>query len=193
MEALESTPDVRARMSRQKSKDTKIEVALRKTLHASGLRFRVHGRPVKGVRREADIVFGPARVAVFVDGCFWHGCPEHATWPRRNAEFWRAKIEGNRARDRDTDARLAEAGWLAVRVWEHEPPAESAVRVAEVVARRRAERAARSAARTAARAAVARTAVCDARTAAGEGSSAAGDAPAAAGGVPAEDGGSPAG
>lgn len=180
-------------MSRQKSKDTKIEVALRKTLHASGLRFRVHGRPVKGVRREADIVFGPARVAVFVDGCFWHGCPEHATWPRRNAEFWRAKIEGNRARDRDTDARLAEAGWLAVRVWEHEPPAESAVRVAEVVARRRAERAARSAARTAARAAVARTAVCDARTAAGEGSSAAGDAPAAAGGVPAEDGGSPAG
>ncbi|MFJ5810260.1 very short patch repair endonuclease [Streptomyces sp. NPDC093093] len=193
MEALESTPDVRARMSRQKSKDTKIEVALRKTLHALGLRFRVHGRPVKGVRREADIVFGPARVAVFVDGCFWHGCPEHATWPRRNAEFWRAKIEGNRARDRDTDARLAEAGWLAVRVWEHEPPAESAVRVAEVVARRRAERAARSAARTAARAAVARTAVCDARTAAGEGSSAAGDAPAAAGGVPAEDGGSPAG
>ncbi|WP_392891502.1 very short patch repair endonuclease [Streptomyces sp. LN699] len=193
MEALESTPDVRARMSRQKSKDTKIEVALRKTLHASGLRFRVHGRPVKGVRREADIVFGPARVAVFVDGCFWHGCPEHATWPRRNAEFWRAKIEGNRARDRDTDARLAEAGWLAVRVWEHEPPAESAVRVAEVVARRRAERAARSAARTAARAAVARTAVGNARTAAGEGSSAAGDAPAAAGGVPAEDGGSPAG
>ncbi|MFD9379966.1 very short patch repair endonuclease [Streptomyces sp. NPDC059999] len=193
MEALESTPEVRARMSRQKSKDTKIEVALRKTLHASGLRFRVHGRPVKGVRREADIVFGPARVAVFVDGCFWHGCPEHATWPRRNAEFWRAKIEGNRARDRDTDARLAEAGWLAVRVWEHEPPAESAVRVAEVVARRRAERAARSAARTAARAAVVRTAVCDARTAAGEGPSAAGDAPAAAGGVPAEDGGSPAG
>ncbi|MCY0918060.1 very short patch repair endonuclease [Streptomyces sp. H27-G5] len=193
MEALESTPDVRARMSRQKSKDTKIEVALRKTLHASGLRFRVHGRPVKGVRREADIVFGPARVAVFVDGCFWHGCPEHATWPRRNAEFWRAKIEGNRARDRDTDARLAEAGWLAVRVWEHEPPAESAVRVAEVVARRRAERAARSAARTAARAAVVRTAVGDARNAAGEGPAAASDAPAAAGGVPAEDGGSPAG
>ncbi|MFF3426779.1 very short patch repair endonuclease [Streptomyces sp. NPDC002602] len=200
MEALESTPDVRARMSRQKSKDTKIEVALRKALHASGLRFRVHGRPVKGVRREADIVFGPARVAVFVDGCFWHGCPEHATWPRRNAEFWRAKIEGNRARDRDTDARLAEAGWLAVRVWEHEPPAESAVRVAEVVARRKAERAARAAARTAARAAVVRTAVGDARTAAGEGPaaagegpSAAGDAPSAAGGVPAEEGGSPAG
>lgn len=166
-------------MSRQKSKDTKIEVALRKALHASGLRFRVHGRPVKGVRREADIVFGPARVAVFVDGCFWHGCPEHATWPRRNAEFWRAKIEGNRARDRDTDARLAEAGWLAVRVWEHEPPAESAVRVAEVVARRRAERTARAVARTAARAAVARPVVGGVRTVAGE--------------APAEDGGPSAG
>ncbi|MCX5075220.1 very short patch repair endonuclease [Streptomyces sp. NBC_00513] len=196
MEALESTPDVRARMSRQKSKDTKIEVALRKALHASGLRFRVHGRPVKGVRREADIVFGPARVAVFVDGCFWHGCPEHATWPRRNAEFWRAKIEGNQARDRDTDARLAEAGWLAFRVWEHEPPAESAVRVAEVVARRRAERAARAAARTAARAVVAGTAAADARTVAGEAPAVAGEAPASAGDVRVEEGGaagSPAG
>ncbi|MFE2523492.1 very short patch repair endonuclease [Streptomyces sp. NPDC059382] len=175
MEALESTPDVRARMSRQKSKDTKIEVALRKALHASGLRFRVHGRPVKGVRREADIVFGPARVAVFVDGCFWHGCPEHATWPRRNAEFWRAKIEGNRARDRDTDARLAEAGWLAVRVWEHEPPAESAVRVAEVVARRKAERAARAAARRVARTVAAGATAGDARTVAREATASAGD------------------
>ncbi|MGI5449943.1 very short patch repair endonuclease [Streptomyces sp. CA-243310] len=193
MEALESTPEVRARMSRQKSKDTRIEVALRKALHASGLRFRVHGRPVKGVRREADIVFGPARVAVFVDGCFWHGCPDHATWPRRNAEFWRAKIEGNRARDQDTDARLAEAGWLAVRVWEHEPPAESAVRVAEVVARRKAERAARAAARTAARAEAARTAVGGVRTVAGDVPAAADGAPEAAGGAPAEDEGSAAG
>lgn len=125
-------------MSRQKSKDTGIEMALRRTLHAAGLRYRVHRRPVKGVRREADIVFGPTRVAVFVDGCFWHGCPEHVTWPRRNAEFWRAKIEGNRARDRDTDARLAELGWLSLRVWEHESPDEAALRVAEAVAERRA-------------------------------------------------------
>ncbi|MFJ6796510.1 very short patch repair endonuclease [Streptomyces sp. NPDC091268] len=137
MEALESTPDTRARMSRQKSKDTRIEVALRRALHAAGLRYRVHRRPIKAVRREADIVFGPARVAVFVDGCFWHGCPEHATWPRRNADFWRGKIEGNRARDRDTDARLAEAGWLAVRVWEHEAVAQAAARVAAVVRERR--------------------------------------------------------
>ncbi|MDX3265992.1 very short patch repair endonuclease [Streptomyces sp. MI02-2A] len=137
MEALESTAQVRARMSRQKSRDTQVELALRRALHAAGLRFRVHRRPVKGVRREADIVFGPARVAVFVDGCFWHGCPEHATWPRRNADFWRAKIEGNRVRDADTDVRLAQAGWLAVRVWEHEPPLEAAQRVRAVVEERR--------------------------------------------------------
>lgn len=124
-------------MSRQKSKDTQIEIALRRALHAAGLRYRVHRRPVKGVRREADIVFGPARVAVFVDGCFWHGCPEHATWPRRNADFWRGKIEGNQARDRDTDARLAESGWLAVRVWEHEAVDEAVERVRRIVLARR--------------------------------------------------------
>ncbi|MBT2539984.1 very short patch repair endonuclease [Streptomyces sp. ISL-44] len=125
-------------MSRQKSRDTGVEVALRKALHAKGARYRIHRKPVKGVRREADIVFGPAGVAVFVDGCFWHGCPVHATWPKNNAEFWRAKIEGNRRRDLDTDARLAEAGWLAVRVWEHERADEAAVRVLAVVASRRA-------------------------------------------------------
>ncbi|MFI5862828.1 very short patch repair endonuclease [Streptomyces sp. NPDC051546] len=127
-------------MSRQKSKDTGIEMALRRALHAAGLRYRVHRRPAKGVRREADIVFGPTKVAVFVDGCFWHGCPDHVTWPRRNAEFWRAKIEGNRARDRDTDARLAESGWLSLRVWEHESPDEAAVRVARAVEERRVAR-----------------------------------------------------
>ncbi|MFD7262850.1 very short patch repair endonuclease [Streptomyces sp. NPDC059874] len=129
---------VRTRMSRQKSRDTGVEVALRKALHAQGARYRIHRRPVKGVRREADIVFGPTRVAVFVDGCFWHGCPVHATWPKNNAEFWRTKIEGNMRRDLDTDARLAEAGWLSVRVWEHEGADEAASRVLAVVASRRA-------------------------------------------------------
>ncbi|MTE18107.1 DNA mismatch endonuclease Vsr [Streptomyces sp. TRM43335] len=137
MRRLETTARTRARMSRQRSRDTEVELALRRALHASGLRYRVHRRPVKGVRREADIVFGPARVAVFVDGCFWHGCPQHATWPKNNAEFWRRKIEGNRTRDLDTDARLADAGWAAVRVWEHEDPAEAAARIAALVAERR--------------------------------------------------------
>ncbi|CAL9530602.1 hypothetical protein SUDANB37_04050 [Streptomyces sp. enrichment culture] len=137
VEPLDTTPDVSARMSRQKSRNTRVEHALRRALHAAGLRYRVHRRPLKGVRREADLVFGPARVAVFVDGCFWHGCPQHATWPKRNAEFWRTKIEGNRARDRDTDAKLAAAGWLAVRVWEHEDPDEAAERVRGLVEARR--------------------------------------------------------
>jgi DNA mismatch endonuclease (patch repair protein) len=112
-------------------------MALRRTLHAAGLRYRVHRRPVPGVRREADIVFASARVAVFVDGCFWHGCPDHATWPKSNATFWRDKIEGNRRRDSDTDARLAEAGWLAVRVWEHEATDLAANRVRDTIERRR--------------------------------------------------------
>ncbi|WSQ66867.1 very short patch repair endonuclease [Streptomyces sp. NBC_01216] len=140
MKALDTTVQTSSRMSKQRSRDTDVEMALRRALHASGLRYRVHRRPLKAVRREADIVFGPAKVAVFVDGCFWHGCPEHATWPKRNSEFWRQKIEKNRARDANTDARLKEAGWLAVRVWEHESADKAAARVAAVVAERRALR-----------------------------------------------------
>jgi DNA mismatch endonuclease (patch repair protein) len=137
VERLKTTSAVRTRMSRQKSRNTGIEMALRKALHSAGFRYRVHRRPVKGVRREADLVFGPARVAVFVDGCFWHGCPEHATWPKNNAEFWRLKIETNRKRDADTDARLHAAGWLAVRVWEHETVEIAATRVITAVQARR--------------------------------------------------------
>ncbi|MEU7479145.1 very short patch repair endonuclease [Lentzea sp. NPDC042327] len=137
VEPLETAPGVRARMSKQKSRDTQIEIELRRALFAAGLRYRVHRRPLKSVRREADIVFTGAKVAVFVDGCFWHGCPEHATWPRNNAEFWRTKIETNRRRDLDTDAKLTDAGWLAVRVWEHEDAAAAAARVHEVVLSRR--------------------------------------------------------
>ncbi|MEU3412946.1 very short patch repair endonuclease [Streptomyces sp. NPDC006658] len=134
---VDTTPETRARMSRQKSRNTEVEMALRRALHAAGLRYRVHRKPLKGVRREADVIFGPAKVAVFVDGCFWHGCPQHATWPKTNADFWRTKIEGNRRRDMDTDERLASAGWLAVRVWEHEDPAEAAARVVAFVRARR--------------------------------------------------------
>ncbi|WNV82798.1 very short patch repair endonuclease [Umezawaea sp. Da 62-37] len=137
MERLATTEAVRARMSKQRSRDTEIEVALRRELHRLGLRYRVHRRPVRAVRREADVVFGPSKVAVFVDGCFWHGCPEHGTWPKRNGEFWRAKIEANRTRDANTDLVLAEAGWLSLRVWEHEPAEAAAVRVKDAVASRR--------------------------------------------------------
>ncbi|MFD2417299.1 very short patch repair endonuclease [Amycolatopsis pigmentata] len=124
-------------MSRQRARNTAAETGLRRHLHRLGLRYRVHRRPIASIRREADVVFGPAKVAVFVDGCFWHGCPEHGTWPKRNSEFWRSKIEKNRARDVDTDQQLAEAGWLAVRVWEHEDPEVAAKRVATLVTARR--------------------------------------------------------
>lgn len=135
---LETTAAVRARMARQKSRNTQVEIALRRLLHSMGLRYRVHCRPLPSLRREADIVFGPARVAVFVDGCFWHGCPDHGTWPKNNAPFWRAKIEKNRERDRDTDDQLRLADWEPVRVWEHEPAEQAAERIAMLVRKRRA-------------------------------------------------------
>lgn len=122
-------------MQRQRQKDTAAERALRSLLHRRGFRYRVDYL-LPGLRRRADIAFPTERVAVMVDGCFWHGCPEHGTWPRENADWWREKIERNRARDRDTDARLADAGWVSVRVWEHEDPAEAAARVAAVVSER---------------------------------------------------------
>jgi DNA mismatch endonuclease (patch repair protein) len=118
-------------------RDTKPEVELRRLLHARGLRFRVDRPVLSDRRRRPDIVFGPAKVVVFVDGCFWHGCPEHATWPTANADFWREKIETNRLRDRDTDARLEAEGWAVVRVWEHERPVSAADRIEQLVRSRR--------------------------------------------------------
>src|SRR6202011_2638685 len=96
--------------------------ALRRCLHRRGLRYRVDVRPVASICRRADIVFVRARVAVFVDGCFWHGCPVHSRQSKTNAAWWDQKIATNQRRDRDTDARLAQAGWLVVRVWEHDAP-----------------------------------------------------------------------
>jgi DNA mismatch endonuclease (patch repair protein) len=127
-------------MQANKSRDTKPEKALRSAVHALGLRYRVAAKPLAGLRRTADLVFPTARVAVFLDGCFWHGCPQHHTVAAANAKFWADKVEGNRTRDRDTDERLAEAGWVSVRVWEHEDPLEAARRVREVVRARRAAR-----------------------------------------------------
>lgn len=105
-----------------KSRDTKPEKRIRQLLHARGLRYRVSKRPLKDLRRTADVVFGPVKIAVFIDGCYWHGCPEHYVPPRTNEGYWSTKVAGNMARDRDTDARLAEAGWTILRFWEHEPP-----------------------------------------------------------------------
>jgi DNA mismatch endonuclease (patch repair protein) len=120
-------------MSRQARRDTAPEVALRRALHRRGLRYRVGIRPIPELRGSADVVFTAARVAVYVDGCFWHMCPQHGTMPANNAEWWKAKLEGNRARDRRTDELLERHGWRVVRVWEHEPPEEAAERVATLV------------------------------------------------------------
>lgn len=128
-----SSPGVRASMRSNKGRDTKPELALRSAVHALGLRYRVNARPLEGVRRTADLLFSRARVAVFLDGCFWHGCPEHHTVAKTNGDFWAQKVSDNRRRDRDTDAKLAEAGWRSVRIWEHEDPAEAARRVREAV------------------------------------------------------------
>ena len=124
-------------MSRLGQRDTGPEMALRSELHGRGLRFRVDRAPVQGVRSRADVVFGPDRVAVYVDGCFWHCCPQHGTMPKANAEFWEAKLERNRQRDAETDAALRERGWEVVRVWEHEEVGEAADRVEDVLRVRR--------------------------------------------------------
>lgn len=125
-------------MQRVRQRNTSAESALRRELYALGLRYRLQVAVLP--RRVADVAFGGLRVAVFVDGCFWHGCPKHATWPKQNAEFWRAKIVANQERDRDTNARLRADGWEVVRVWSHETPHDAALRVAKVVRRRRAKK-----------------------------------------------------
>ena len=128
-----SSAVVSARMSAAKRRDTAPEVALRRELHARGLRYRV-AYPVPGQRRRTiDIAFTRTKVAVFVDGCFWHGCPEHGTKPRSNSAWWQEKLAANAARDSDTDRALTELGWRVIRVWEHDSNRRAADLVEECV------------------------------------------------------------
>src|SRR4051794_9461541 len=101
-----STPGTRRRMQRVRRRDTPLELAVRRALHRRGLRYRIDARPIQTFGRRADNTFNRAKVAVFCDGCYWHGCPKHGSWPKANGEWWRTKIEATRRRDRDTDARL---------------------------------------------------------------------------------------
>ncbi|MGV9425239.1 very short patch repair endonuclease [Streptomyces sp. NPDC003656] len=128
-------------MSRQASKDTNAELAVRRLLHAAGMRYRVE-YPVPGMaRRRIDVAFTRTKVAVLIDGCFWHGCPLHATQPKANAEWWRNKLDRNMARDRETTEHLTAQGWTVLRFWEHEAPEEVTARVRATVEQRLAERA----------------------------------------------------
>ena len=115
-------------------RDTKPEVLVRRLLHAAGLRYRVDVSPLPSDRRRrADVVFTRRRIAVYIDGCFWHGCPQHFVAPKANADYWGPKIARNRERDIETTARLKAGGWLALRFWEHEEPADVAATIIAAV------------------------------------------------------------
>ncbi|WP_268244432.1 very short patch repair endonuclease [Nocardioides albus] len=132
-ESWASSPASRRVMQGNKSRDTSPELAVRRLLHAAGLRYRVDYRPEPSLRRTADIVFTKQRVAVFIDGCYWHACPEHRTVARANATYWSEKLARNVARDIDTSTRLKDAGWTVLRFWEHEDPESVAATVVTAV------------------------------------------------------------
>jgi DNA mismatch endonuclease (patch repair protein) len=117
-------------MQANRQRDTKPEIALRSALHRRGLRFFAHRRIDNC---SVDVVFPRLRIAIFVDGCFWHGCPVHYRPSRRNAAFWTAKVARNQERDRLTDDHLQRSGWLVIRTWEHEDISEAVDRIAKAV------------------------------------------------------------
>ena len=132
-EVTPPSPAKSAEMSRVRSRHTTPELAIRKELHRRGLRYRVD-MPLSDIARtRPDIVFTRIRVAVFVDGCFWHRCPDHGSFPKTNAEWWHDKLEANVRRDRATDEALRTAGWVVIRIWEHENPIRAADRVEAIV------------------------------------------------------------
>ncbi len=123
-------------MRRVKQKDTAAELSLRSALRGLGLRYRLHVR-IEGVL--ADVVFPTAKVAVFVDGCFWHCCPMHASFPKNNQSYWLPKLAENKERDVRQSARLRSAGWIVIRIWEHEclpTSPKTAGRIAKAVSHR---------------------------------------------------------
>ncbi|WP_353988630.1 very short patch repair endonuclease [Ruicaihuangia caeni] len=133
-ESWASTPARRRNMQANRSRDTKPELAVRRLLHAAGLRYRVACRPIPDLRRTADVVFTRRRVALFIDGCFWHSCPLHGRAPAINAGYWSPKLQRTRDRDRETTEKLAAEGWTVLRFWEHEDPADIAAAVICAVA-----------------------------------------------------------
>jgi DNA mismatch endonuclease (patch repair protein) len=109
-------------MSKQRRRDTEPELMVRRILFRRGIRYRVDTKPEPDIRCKADIVWRGLRLVVFIDGCFWHGCPVHATRPKANEDWWAQKLDGNIRRDRRIDAELTARGWTVLRFWEHEDP-----------------------------------------------------------------------
>ncbi|WP_227466580.1 very short patch repair endonuclease [Nocardioides dongkuii] len=134
-ESWASSPGVRRGMQANRGRDTQPEMAVRRAAHAAGLRFRVDYRPIPNLNRRADLVFTRAKVAVFVDGCFWHGCPTHHTVAKANAGFWAQKVTRNRERDAETSRLLRDVGWTVIRAWEHEPTDDVVARILASVRR----------------------------------------------------------
>ncbi len=131
-----SSEVVRARFRRQGRRDTAHELAVRRRLHARGVRYRVDVRPCRETRARGDLVWKGRRLVVFLDGCFWHGCPTCGHLPRANRDWWTAKLAANVARDRRADAVLTGLGWRVLRFWEHEDPTEVADAICAALGRR---------------------------------------------------------
>lgn len=131
--APSTTPVIRARMQQMPRRDTKPELAVRRVLHRRGLRYRISVRPLSGLRCQADMVFIGARVACFVDSCYWHGCPDHFRLPKSNAAWWKEKLAWTRERDERNNQRLIQAGWTVIRIWEHEDTVDAASRIEAAV------------------------------------------------------------
>ena len=129
---------VRRRMQSNRSKDTSPEMEIRKRLHALGYRYRIHVRPIPTMPRTADIVFTRARLAIFIDGCFWHHCPTHGSVPKSNVESWLDKFLRNQVRDAETNAALTNAGWTVLRIWEHEDATDAVQNILQSLNGRRA-------------------------------------------------------
>jgi DNA mismatch endonuclease (patch repair protein) len=128
-----TSPATRKAMQANRRRDTAPEMAIRRLVHASGLRYRVDARPLTAARHTADMIFTRAQVAVFIDGCWWHGCAEHYRPPASNTAYWADKVTRNRERDQLANEALTAAGWTVIRVWEHEAPESAAGRIRAVV------------------------------------------------------------
>lgn len=120
-------------MQSNRRRDTRPELLVRRRLHSRGLRYRVDLRVVPETRSRADIAFTRQHVAVFIDGCFWHSCPEHLHLPKANADYWVPKLARNVERDAEVTALLTDLGWTVLRFWEHEDPEAAADEITAAV------------------------------------------------------------